>query len=187
MALMPRRISEGETQMTGRWSRLALAAILLPAALPVPMAFAQTQTPPPSRAEGPSPEVRGRLLDGRMAMIRESLKLTDAQQKLWAPVEAQLRAAHAARQKARAERQAGLQGGERKRLAPPDRLDRASQRAAARAAHLKALAEVFRPFYASLSDEQKAVAAVVLKPMWRERGFESRRWALRHTRSTERR
>src|SRR5262249_5125458 len=108
-------------------------------------------------------------------------------QKLWAPVEAQLRAAQAARQKARAERMAGPQGDERERLAPPDRLDRASQRATARAEHVKALAEAFRPFYASLSDEQKAVAAVVLRPMWRGRGFEGHRWAHRHMRSMEHR
>jgi hypothetical protein len=48
------------------------------------------------------------------------------------------------------------------RPALPDRLDRASQRLAKRAEQMKAFAEAFRPFYASLSDDQKALAGVVL-------------------------
>ncbi len=167
--------------MAPRWSRLALAAMALPLVLPMAAAQAQTKAPPPPWADAPSAEVRGRLFDGRMAMIRESLKLTDAQQKLWAPVEAQLRAGHEARLKAFAERKMGPQAGDPQRLAPPDRLDRASQRAAARAERMKALAEVFRPFYVSLSDEQKAVATVVLRPILGGRGFRARRWAMRHT------
>ena len=34
---------------------------------------------------------------------------------------------------------------------------------AKRAADMKAFAEVFRPFYASLSDEQKALSRIVLR------------------------
>jgi hypothetical protein len=159
-----------------------LAVLALPVALPMAAAaLAQTTAPPPSWADAPSAEVRGRLFDGKMAMIREALKLTDAQQKLWAPVEAQLRAARTARLKAFADHKMRPDAGDHERLAPPDRLDRASQRAAARAEHIKALAEAFRPFYASLSDEQKAVATVVFRPMLRGRGFGGRRWATKHT------
>jgi Spy/CpxP family protein refolding chaperone len=166
--------------MAPRWSRLALAAIALPLALPLVAAQAQTQSPPPFQADGLSPEVRGRLFDGRMAMIRESLKLTDAQQKLWAPVEQELRAAREARLKAFAEHK--TRAGDNERLTPSERLDRASKHAAARAEHVKALADAFRPFYASLSDEQKAVATVVLRPiLGGGRGFKGRRWAMGNT------
>jgi hypothetical protein len=127
--------------------------------------------------EGRSPEVRARLFDGRMAMIKESLKLDARQLSLWAPVEHQLRASFEARQKARAERWARRQSGDRAPPALPDRLDRASQRAAERAEQLKSLAEALRPFYAALSDEQKAVAGVVMR--WQDRGFGGKRWHLR--------
>jgi LTXXQ motif family protein len=168
--------------MKTRWSRLAAAALVLPVTIPATAALAQTQAAPPSppfRMEGRSPEVRARLFDGRMAMIKESLKLSQQQLGLWAPVEDQLRASFAARQKARAERETRRQSGERTPPAMPERLDRASQRATERAERLKALAEAFRPFYAALSDEQKAVAGVVLRPAWSDRGFGSRRWHMR--------
>jgi hypothetical protein len=140
------------------------------------VALAETQAQ--DRPDIRSPELRARLHDGRLAMIRESLKLDDAQLKLWEPVEAQLRASFDARQKARAERRAARQRdpGERPSLA--DRLDRMSQRMSERAERAKALASAFRPFYASLSDDQKAVAGVVMRralrghdgPGWRH-GF----------------
>src|SRR5262245_4203759 len=146
--------------MKNRWSRLAVAALALPVAIPVGAALAQTQAPPSPapRAEGRSPEVRARLFEGRMAMIKESLKLNQQQLGLWGPVEAQLRTSFEARQKARDERHARGQSGERAAPTLPDRLERASQRAAERAERLKALAQVFRPFYGSLTEEQKAVA-----------------------------
>ena len=75
---------------------VVLATSLLTASL------AQTQ-PPPER-QRPSPEARARLLDGRMAMVKETLKLSDAQLKLWAPVEQQIRANAAEREKRREER-----------------------------------------------------------------------------------
>ena len=153
--------------MKNRMHQLAVAA-LLAAAVPT-LALAQTQpqqTPTKNehRARAPrlSPEALQRLQDGRMAMIKETLKLNDAQLKLWAPVEAQMRAAATARQQARAERaQMQQQGAQRPSL--PDRLDNASQRMAKRAEQMKAFAEAFKPFYAALSDDQKALAGVVLR------------------------
>jgi hypothetical protein len=142
---------------------LALAAILAPAVVASTLGVAQTQMPAPQRSAGPSPEVRARLIDGRMAMIKGALRLDAAQLKLWAPVEGQLRTALAARQQARAERrERRRQDAVRPSL--PDRLDRRSRRLAERAERAKALAVAFRPFYASLSDEQKAIAALVLRP-----------------------
>jgi hypothetical protein len=142
---------------------LAMAAMAMLAAVPStpPLAQAQVQTPV-QRPTGTYPEVRARLVDGRMAMIREALRLDEPQLKLWAPVEAQLRAQFAARQQARAERrERRRQDAVRPSL--PDRLDRRSKRLAERAERAKALAEAFRPFYASLGDDQKEVAALVLR------------------------
>src|SRR5262249_6191980 len=139
-------------------------AVVMLAAVPAALSVAYAQSQPPAEhPAGPSPEMRARLHDGRIAMIKEALRLDEAQLKLWAPVESQLRAGFAARQKARAEwRQRWEQrGGERPSVA--ERLDRRSKLLAERAESAKALADAFRPFYASLNNEQKAVAGVVLR------------------------
>ena len=164
-----------------------LAAVTIPS-----IVLAQAQTPPAAegqarserQAQRPqlSPQARARLQDGRFAMIKETLKLNDAQRKLWEPVEAHLRSAMAERQKMREERQeARRQAQEQNRAGPslPERLDRASERMAKRAAEMKAFAEVFKPFYASLDEEQKAVAGVVLRQMHGgQRGYGHHRWAM---------
>ena len=152
--------------MKPRMHRLIVPA-LLAAAIPT-MALAQSQpqketftkSEPRARAERLAPEALARLQDGRIAMIKETLKLDDAQLKLWAPVEAQMRAAATARQQARAERVQREQCAQRPSLA--DRLDRASQGMAKRAEQMKAFADAFRPFYATLSDDQKQLTGVVL-------------------------
>ena len=156
------------------------AAALLSAAVPAAVVFAQT-TPPPHQPHL-SAEARARLLDGRFAMAKTALNLTDAQLQLWAPVEQHIRASIAERQKRRAERQQMRQSGATPppNLSLPDRLDRASQRVAQRAERMKAFAAVFKPFYASLNDEQKMVARVVLRQV-RGNGMHWRgpRWASR--------
>lgn len=149
--------------MTGRWSRFAVAATMLSVALPGAVALAETQAQ--DRPEIRSPELRARLHDGRLAMIKESLKLNESQLKLWEPVEAQLRASFEARQKARAEWRAARDREPGARPSLADRLDRMSQRLTERADRAKALASAFRPFYASLSDDQKTVAGVVLRQL----------------------
>src|SRR5262245_50005202 len=136
--------------MKVRRAGLAVAAIVALAAVQSTLAVAQG----PPQPGGLSAEVRARLHNGRLAMVKEALKLDEAQLKLWAPVEAQLRDAFVARQKARAERQEWRRH-HTERPSLPDRLDRASQRLAQRAERAKALATAFKPFYASLSDEQK--------------------------------
>src|SRR5262245_36264331 len=128
-----RRLTSGKemNEMTGRWSRLAVATTMLSITIPgvVALAEAQVQAGPENR----SPELRARLHDGRLAMIRESLKLNEAQQKLWAPVEAQLRASFEARQKLRAEWRALRERDGADRPSLSDRLDRRSQRLTERA------------------------------------------------------
>lgn len=170
--------------MKSRLPRL-LAPALLAAAVPVTYALAQAPAQPPAKAETraglprPSPEMLTRLQDGRMAMIKETLKLNEAQLKLWAPVESQMRTAAAEREKARAEReQLRAQGGAAPSL--PDRLERASQRMARRAEQMKAFADAFKPFYASLSDEQKALAGIVLRETRGHHGprGHGHRWAM---------
>src|SRR5262245_60683096 len=159
-----------------RWVAPALLAVAIPTLALAQQAPAQ---PPAKSDQRPrlSPESRAKLLDGRMAMIKETLKLDAAQLKLWAPVEAQMRAQSASRAQRWAERrQAREQGAQRPPL--PDRLDRASEAMAKRAANMKAFADVFRPFYASLSDEQKALSRIVLREGRAHRGG-GHRWANR--------
>jgi LTXXQ motif family protein len=145
----------------------SLRPVLIAASLFTTAVFAQApaQSPQsePDRASRLSPEVLARLQDGRIAMAKAALKLNDAQLKLWEPVEQQLRARFDAQRQRMAKREQQQQ--EQRGAAPslPDRLDRASQRMTQRAERLKAFNAVFRPFYESLSDEQKAVARVVLR------------------------
>jgi Spy/CpxP family protein refolding chaperone len=156
---------------------------LLAAAIPATVALAQTPTQNEARSgpARPSADALARLEDGRIAMMKATLKLNDAQQKLWAPVEAELRASFAARQQMRSERRQMVRQGAAAPLSLPERLDRVSQRMAQRAERMKAFAEAFKPFYASLSEEQKAVAGIVLRTAHGERGWRGygRRWAMR--------
>lgn len=115
-------------------------------------------------------------------MAKTALKLSNDQQKLWEPVEQHLRATAAEREQRRAERRQLRDkqretGETRQRPSLADRIDRASERMAQRAERLKAFAEVFRPFYASLNDEQKAVAGIVLRQVSGVRMRGGERWA----------
>jgi hypothetical protein len=162
-----------------------LGPALIASALCATAVLAQTPTQPaPSnRAARFSPEVSARLEDGRIAMAKEALKLNDAQLKLWAPVEQQLRARNAARRERIAKWQQGQQQGQGQQqekraagLSLPDRLDRVSERMAQRAERLKAFNAAFRPFYDSLTDEQKVIARVLLRGGHHRWGH---RWAMR--------
>jgi hypothetical protein len=156
-----------------------LVPVLLASMIPATAVLAQA--PPPARPARPSADTLARLQDGRIAMAKEALKLNADQLKLWAPVEAHIRASNAARQAAWQQRQERRQPGAANAPVPlPDRLDRASEMMAKRAERMQAFAAVFKPFYASLSDEQKAVAGVVLREMRGGPGPRGRhRWATR--------
>jgi hypothetical protein len=112
-----------------------------------------------------------------MAMIKETLKLDAAQLKLWEPVEAQMRAESTALSQRWTERRQARQ--QEQRRSPADRLDHASEALARRAADMKAFANVFRPFYASLSDEQKVLSRIVLREGRGHGGRGHHRWANR--------
>lgn len=164
--------------MHTRVTRYLLPA-LLAASIPTGIVLAQQAPPqqpePQQKRERPdrprlSPDAMKRLqegrLEGRIAEIKQTLKLSDAQLKLWAPVEQQMRTGHAARQQARDEFRQRMQERRQQGTSQPslsDRLDRMTKRATERAQRLQAFNEAFKPFYASLSDEQKAVAGIVLR------------------------
>ena len=70
-------------------SRGAWIAIAAVAAVPATVAVAKTVEHAAWRQM--SPETRARLDDGRLAMVKTALKLSPDQEKLWTPLEAQVR------------------------------------------------------------------------------------------------
>jgi hypothetical protein len=186
-----------ETHLMSKFSR-ALAITLLAASVPATIVVAQQadnkDQPKAERSEKFSPETRAALEDGRIAMAKVSLKLTPEQEKLWVPVEEQIRARNVERGKRadewrakRDERRA--ERDKRDELGLPERLERRSQKLTERAARMteraaktKEFAEALKPLYASLSEEQKKVAAHVLGRFsgdeWGRRGRHGHRWAM---------
>jgi transketolase len=184
----------------------ALAVTLMAATIPATIVLAQQpapgdQQPAVEKSEtrrGPSPETLARLEDGRIAMAKAALKLSADQEKLWAPVEANMRASFEERRKAREawaakrdERRAAKSekaDGDKQaeKLALPDRIEKRSERLTKqavklneRAAKVKEFAEVLKPLYASFSEEQKAVAGRVLTHFGQDgRGPRGPRWAM---------
>ncbi len=163
-------------------SRGALAAIAV--AVLVPAGFAVAKSVEHHRWHQMSPETRARLDEGKLAMAKTALKLNAEQEKLWAAVETEVRAASKARAEKRAEWEKMRSEREKDRAAAkkPDmaeRLDKMTAHMVERADRMKAFTGAFKPFYASLSDEQKDV----LKPLLRDlapgmgRGHHGRRWA----------
>ena len=148
----------------GTW--IALAAVV---AVPATVAIAKTADN--GGWHRMSPETRSRLEDGRLAMAKTALQLTPDQEKLWAPIEAQLRDTFKAREakmeewkKKREERKADQANDEKKRPDLAARFERMSKKMSERADRMKAFSSAFSPFYASLSDEQKEV----MRPLMRQ-------------------
>ena len=115
----------------------------------------------------PSPETMQRMLDGRIAMIKTSLKLTPEQEKLWGPVEQAMRDAASNRAKHMSDRLAArASGGDTGpgKLDPVARLEAMSKQAAEQAANAQKMADALKPLYATFSDDQKAVAMLILEP-----------------------
>lgn len=164
----------------GTWLALAAAA-----AVPATVAIAATG----DRAGWQmTPETRSRLQEGRLAMVKAALQLNGDQEKLWAPVETQVRDTFKAREEHRAEWKKKMEereadktaGAEQKRPDLADRFQKMSQRMSERADRMKAFATAFSPFYASLSDEQKDVLRPLMRqlaPGFGKGGHEGHRWA----------
>ena len=179
----------------------AFAVALMAATIPATVVLAQQATNPGDQPaveknetrRGPSPETLARLQDGRIAFAKAALKLSADQEKLWAPVETNIRANFDERQKARAERQAKREErkakgeeGNREKLALPERIEKRSERLTKqaerltkRAAKEKEFAETLKPLYATFSEEQKAVAGRVLAHFGKDgHGQRGPRWAM---------
>jgi LTXXQ motif family protein len=165
-------------------SRGAWIAIAAVAAVPATLAVAATAEK--AGWHQMSPETRARLDEGRLAMVRAALKLTPDQEKLWTPIEAQVRATFKDREAKQAEHKAMREEMEKlraegKRPDMAERLDKMSQRMSERAEKLKTFSGAFKPFYAALSDEQKDVlrplAHDLMPGMGGHRGHGGHRWA----------
>ena len=164
-------------------SRGAWMAIAAVAAVPVTVAVAKTVEH--AGWHQMSPETRARLDEGKLAMVKVALKLSPDQEKLWTPIEAQVRATFKDREAKHAEHQKMREEfeklrAENKRPDMAERLDKMSQNMSERAEKLKAFSGSFKPFYASLSDEQKDV----LRPLAHDfmpgmggRGHGGKRWS----------
>lgn len=193
---------------------LIVSGLLVASALPIGWALAQAGPPPDMGQDmmGPggmmgygmgrhggrhgdregrnmTPEIRARMLDGRIAGAKAALKLDENQQKLFAPVEAQMRANAAARDKRMEEFRAAFEArraeaskqDQSKAPARPSIADRMERRAAMMsesAERMKAFAAAFKPFYDSLNDEQKALVGMLLPGEGRMGRGHHRGWAM---------
>lgn len=166
-----------KTLSRGTW--IALAAVV---AVPATVAIAKTAD---KAGWNMTPETRSRLEEGKLAMVKTALQLTPDQEKLWAPVETQVREGFKARQarmeewkKKREERKAEEEkGGEQKRPDLADRFQKASERMSERADRMKAFSSAFTPFYASLSDDQKDVLRPLMRQLIPSGGHHGHRFA----------
>jgi LTXXQ motif family protein len=148
----------------------------------IAFAFAQTQTQSPPAAGGPAPagstvdmsstagmrssaEDRAVLLDAQIGAVKAALKLTPDQEKLWMPVEAVIRKNAALRdQRVREmrERMAQSRDGTPPAFDPIARLRTQADSMAARAGRMREFADAAAPLYASLSDDQKRRAFLLI-------------------------
>jgi zinc resistance-associated protein len=122
-----------------------------------------------------SPEDRAAFFDARLAAIHAGLRLTPEQEKLWPAVEGAARDAMKSmmdeRQKLRAAGPA---------TNPIDRMQRRAERLTLRGQSMQKIADAARPFYASLTDEQKHRLPILMHAGhhgWRERAG---MWMHRH-------
>ncbi|MCX7325812.1 MAG: Spy/CpxP family protein refolding chaperone [Hyphomicrobiales bacterium] len=91
-------------------------------------------------------------MNRRVEALKSELKLTPAQEALWAPVQAQL---GKMQQERRAFRESS---GQRFRSAElPDRLDMMSERAARGATNMRELSAAMKPLWATLDSSQKDI------------------------------
>lgn len=131
-----------------------------------------------------SPEAGERLQDGKIASAKATLKLTADQEKLWSPIEEQVRTMYKERADKRAERQkrreerraerekagdsksADSKGGEGRQSANiAERYERMAKRMTERADKMKTFSSAFSPFYASLTAEQKEVVGPAMREL----------------------
>ncbi|MEQ1716844.1 MAG: Spy/CpxP family protein refolding chaperone [Hyphomicrobium sp.] len=170
-----------------KFSRGMLAALAAAVAIPAGVALARNMEH--GGWHRMSPETQSRLDEGRLAMARTALKLNADQEKLWSALETELRAASkhraekmAERQTMREERQkSGADGKDIKKPDMSERFEKMSQMMGDRAERMKAFSAAFKPFYASLSIEQKDVLRPLMRDLTpgggRGHGHGGKRWA----------
>jgi len=113
-----------------------------------------------SPAQSLSKEDRAALFDARLAAVPVGLKLTDDQKKLWAPVEKAIRENEVNRVELLEQMRERIAGDQR-----PDylaRLENGAQRMTESARRMSALSEAMKPFWASLSEDQKRLYPVLV-------------------------
>jgi zinc resistance-associated protein len=168
----------------------ASATAQTPPAPPAPPATSQSQ--PAEQASPPfdipggrmfermsrfSPEDRAAFFDARVAAVHAGLRLTPDQEKLWPTLEG---AARDAMKTMMDERQKMRAAGPATN--PIDRLQRRAELLTLRGQSMQKIADAARPFYASLTDEQKHRLPVLMHAGhggWRERvgmGMRQRGW-----------
>jgi hypothetical protein len=114
-----------------------------------------------------SPEDRAAFFDARVAAIHAGLRLTPDQEKLWPTLEG---AARDAMKNMMDERQKLRAAGPATN--PIDRLQRRAELLTLRGQSMQKIADAARPFYASLTDEQKHRLPILMHAGhrgWRER------------------
>jgi hypothetical protein len=114
-----------------------------------------------------SPEDRAAFFDARVAAIHAGLRLTPDQEKLWPALEG---AARDAMKTMMDERQKMRAAGPATN--PIDRLQRRAELLTLRGQSMQKIADAARPFYASLTDEQKHRLPILMhagRGGWRER------------------
>jgi Spy/CpxP family protein refolding chaperone len=157
-----------------RLTLIAAASVLLIGAAayaqPAPQSSPQPGSGPRAEQSTSRMERRAARMEERMnrriEQLKSDLKLTPAQEPLWAPVQAQLR-------KMQDERRASRQGNmERMRNAElPDRLDFMAQRAATGATNMRELSTAVKPLWATLDASQKETVRKSLPGgRWQGRG-----------------
>lgn len=119
------------------------------------------------RGTPPSPEMMGRMLDGRIAGARAALRLTAEQEKLWPAVEQAVREAAGRVRSKMTERRAMREEMQKSGKRPDvlEMLERGSQRTAEMSAEMKKISEALRPLHATLTDEQKEALGFALRPI----------------------
>jgi hypothetical protein len=142
---------------------------------PTPSAPSQQQTSPSSppaprdggrfgygpqgRWQGMSETDRNAFFEARIAAIKAGLVLTDAQAKLWPPVETALRDMRKLRMD-----MADRSRKESQSADPLERMKQAGETMTARGAVMTKMAEAMKPLHESLTDEQKQRLRMLMRP-----------------------
>ncbi|MGD0639716.1 MAG: Spy/CpxP family protein refolding chaperone [Roseiarcus sp.] len=130
------------------------AAALAGSVFALGAAAAPGDAPPPPEQMRHGMEMRGFMLDARLAGMKAALKLTPEQEKNWAPFETAVRDAEKERQDAMRQMRETMRGDERP--SPIEHMNIMADRLAKASADVKAVASAAKPLYDSLDDTQKS-------------------------------